>query len=223
MNKDDALDGAPIAQRALANLQRTMPTSGRTGSDAREQISQTIATAYELLRADQLGAEMAVCFDLARKAGTDFFKLEQVRVLATLEKAATLGGLLTRDTVIVFCLATEGRIIADMTFVSRQDVENVKATINAPFNEAEETAADIMDQQTYRNLIELHAAIINFLVETARPLPSMLNYQFALVLPSLVISHRLYDTATKADEVLAENKIVHPAFCPRFGAALSNQ
>ena len=49
----------------------------------------------------------------------------------------------------------------------------------------------------------------------------MIGYQFAEVLPTLVISYRLYGDASRADEVRDENEIVHPAFCPTIGQALS--
>jgi prophage DNA circulation protein len=60
------------------------------------------------------------------------------------------------------------------------------------------------------------------LIATARPLPRMLNFVFFEPLPSLVIAYRLYDDASRCDEVREENKIVHPAFCPQAGQALSN-
>jgi prophage DNA circulation protein len=62
----------------------------------------------------------------------------------------------------------------------------------------------------------------NHLVQTALPLPRMLQYQFAQILPSLVMAYKLYDDASRADEVRDENKIVHPAFCPLAGEALSS-
>jgi prophage DNA circulation protein len=49
----------------------------------------------------------------------------------------------------------------------------------------------------------------------------MTSYQFAVPLPSLVIAHRLYQDASRADQIRAENKVVHPAFCPPLGVALS--
>jgi prophage DNA circulation protein len=36
-----------------------------------------------------------------------------------------------------------------------------------------------------------------------------------------VLAYRLYADASRADEIRAENKVVHPAFCPPTGIALS--
>jgi prophage DNA circulation protein len=109
-----------------------------------------------------------------------------------------------------------------MIFRSRQDVDTLIKAIQIPFNSAEEVAADTMDAMDYRAIVGLRAAIVNYLVSSSRPLPSMLTYQFAKVLPTLVISHKLYGDASRYDEIRDENKIVHPAFCPPIGQALSS-
>ena len=83
------------------------------------------------------------------------------------------------------------------------------------------TIADEMALVTYKTLVALHAAVTFHLYETARPLPQMLNYSFGTPRPTLVLSHRLYDTAARADQLREENKVVHPAFAPRAGRALA--
>ena len=105
--------------------------------------------------------------------------------------------------------------------LARGDIDALITSLQEPFGKAEETAADDMDQATYFALIELHASLTNHLVTTGRPLPQRIPYQFAVVLPSLVLAYRLYADASRADEIRAENKIVHPAFCPPIGLALS--
>ena len=108
-----------------------------------------------------------------------------------------------------------------MTFVSRQDVNAIKEQLLQPFRDAEEIAADSMDQMTFQTLVALHGATTNHLVATARPLPRMTSFEFFEPLPSLVMAYRLYDDASRCDELREENKVVHPAFCPRLGLALS--
>jgi prophage DNA circulation protein len=36
-----------------------------------------------------------------------------------------------------------------------------------------------------------------------------------------VMAYKLYDDASRCDELRQENKVVHPAFCPPTGRALS--
>jgi prophage DNA circulation protein len=222
MNKADALDAAPIVERCMANLLTTIQVMGRTGSDARQQISDTKTNAYALLRADTIGPELDASFDQARLAGASFMAVEALRQETAQELPTTLGGTLIQNSLLQFCLATEGAIIADMTFTSRQDVDKIKGQVQQPFLDSEEQAADDMDQMVFQALIALHGAIVTHLVQTERPLPLMLNYQFAAPSNTLVVAYRLYSDASRADQVRDENKIIHPAFAPSIGQALSS-
>jgi prophage DNA circulation protein len=221
VKRADATEAAPIVQRMLTNLIATVPSQGRAGSDARTAIGDTRAYAFKLCIDDALGSPLAQCFALARQAGATMQQIDGVRQLVTQETPHTLGGQLVQNAGILFCLATESSIIAGMTFVSRQDVDAIKAQMHQPFFDAQEIAADDMDQATFSALIHLNGAMVNHLVATARPLPRMVNFQFFEPLPSLVMAYKLYDDASRCDELRAENKVVHPAFCPPTGQALS--
>jgi prophage DNA circulation protein len=218
----DATEAAPIVDRMLANLAGTVPPQGRPGSDARTAIGDTRANAFALCIEDGLGPPLTQCFTLAQQAGATMQQIDWVRQLLEQETTQTLGGQLVQNAGIRLCLATEANIVAAMTFVSRQDVEAIKLQLQQPFSDAEETAADDMDQATFQALITLHGAVTNHLVMTALPLPRMVNFQFFAPLPSLVMAYKLYDDASRCDELVAENKVVHPAFCPPTGQALSN-
>jgi hypothetical protein len=221
MDKPDALEAEGIVQRLLANLLGCIVDKQQAGIQATMMIGWVAANALMLLYYDQLGTPLDACFDQVRQAGCDLPHMDEIRVLLDVETPVTLGATMIRDRSINFALCQEGKIISNMSFISRQDVDDLIYQIQDPFNKAEEVAADTMDQMDYQGIIELRAAIVNYLVSTARPLPSMLSYQFAKPLPSLVISHRLYGDASRYDEIRQENKVVHPAFCPTVGQALS--
>jgi len=175
-----------------------------------------------LLRYDQAGPPLDNIFDLARLAGMTQVQFEELRVATVAEAPKLLGAVLIQNALIKFTLATEARIIADMTFASREDVDKLKLVIGDAFVPMQDLAADDMDQAGYMALIQLHAAIAFHLAETARPLPRMLNYVFADVLPTLVLAYKLYSDAGRGDELRAENKIIHPAFGLRQGSGLSS-
>ncbi len=221
MNRQDATEAAGIVERAMKNLLSIVPPQGRPGSAARAAINDVRVNALHLLMKDEIGQPLADAFESAFQADCTLPAMESVRQRTAAEAPKRLGAVLVRDTCINFCLAMEGKMIAEMTFVSRTDVDALKASLGQPFADAEEIAADAMDSATYRALVALHAAISNHLVRTALPLPRMLNYQFFEPLPSLVLAYRLYGDASRADEIRQENKIVHPAFCPPIGKALS--
>ena len=221
MNRADAVEAAPIVQRMLTNLIATVPSQGRPGSDARTAIGDARANALKLCTDDALGPPLVQCFTLARLSGATMQQIDVVRQGVEQETPTTLGGKLVQNAAIRLCLACEARMIAAMTFVSRQDVTAIKKQMYQPFYDAQEIAADDMDQATFQALIRLNGAMVNHLVSTALPLPRMLSFQFFEPLPSLVMAYKLYDDASRCDELREENKVVHPAFCPPTGQALS--
>jgi prophage DNA circulation protein len=222
MNKPDVTEAVPIVQRLLNNLASIIADKGADGANARGAIGQVYADAAFLCANDTIGPALDNCFDLVRQTGCTLPQMETVRVYLVAEPTPlTLGATLVIDYSIQMALAQEGKIISAMTFKSRQDVDALLAAIQQPFADAEDIAANNSNPMVFRSLIELQAAIVDHLVETARPLPMMLSYQFATPLPSIVISHRLYGDASRYDEIRDENKVVHPAFCPPIGQALS--
>jgi len=222
MLKPDVAEAVPLCTRTLTYLLQLAPTRGRPGSDLRTMVGDFLAQAEVLLHSDQAGPPLDAIFDQARKVGITQPQLDSVRAKTATETPTTLGAKLIQNALIKFTLATEARVIADMKFVSRGDVDALKIVINDSFAPVEELAADDMDQAAFMALIQLHAAVAFYLDKTARPLPRMLDYAFMDILPSLTLAYRLYADAGRADEVRNENKIVHPAFSPRSGKALSN-
>jgi hypothetical protein len=194
---------------------------GEPGVTARFNIGWVMANSSFLLATDKIGYSLDTCFDLVRQAAATMADMEAVRQSLAAELPKTLGGTIVRDRSILLALAQTAKIISGMTFVSRSDVEALIYSIQAPFNSAEEMAADTMDGFDYQAIVRLRSAIVNHLVSTSRPLPSMLVYQFTSSLSSLVISYRLYADARRYDEIRKENKVVHPAFCRSSGRALS--
>jgi hypothetical protein len=223
MDAPGGKEAAPIVQFAMFKLLTCVPQSGVSGSQARTAIGDVIANAYIWLRNDTLAPPLLNAFYQARLAGATVDQLRNnvLYQLAGMSAPLTVGGILTYNNLINVCLATMARVVADMVFVSRQDVDLVKRQMAKDFAPAEECAADNFDESGYQSLVSMHAAVTNYLVSTARPLPRVVPYQFFRTLSTLVIAHKLYSDPSRADEVRVENKVVHPAFCPRSGIALS--
>lgn len=221
MDRAGALEATPIMQRALRALLTAAPTRGRPGSDLRTACGSLTLNAEVLIASDKAGPPLANCFNLALKTGATQKQLSYVRSTMMEEAPKSVGAILITNAIIQMCLASEGQVIAGMTFVTRSDVDQLKQLMNEAFGAAEETAADAMDAMTYQALVKLHAAITAYLVETARPLPRLIRFQFAAPMPTLQVAQRLYYDASRADELRAENHVVHPAFAPSSGRALS--
>lgn len=221
MNRYEAREASGIVDRMLESLLASVPSKDRATAEARAQINYTRLQAFPLLMADEMGPELDSCFIKSYDAGVTMQSIVYVLQGIAQEEPKYDGAKLVMNSGIILCLVIEGYLIRDMTFVNRTDVENLQNGLKQPFADMEEIAADSMDSITYQALIRLHAAITNHLVKTSLPLPRLVNYKFYEPIPSLVLSYRLYDDAGRADEVRKENRIVHPAFCPTDGRALS--
>ena len=221
MFKYDAVEAKPIVDATLDVLLMWTATRGREGADLRSIVGDTKAYAISLLQADLIGDALIKCFETAYMAGINLQQMEKVRKTAAAQTAVSVGAIMTKDTLIELALSIEGDIIANSEFVSREDVVRTREFINVAFAEIEEQIADQMDSMTWRALLKVHAAISMYLYETARPLPRMLNFRFSFPMPTLVLAHRLYANAGRADELRRENRVVHPTFARPFGRALS--
>lgn len=221
MNKPDAEEAVGIVNATLDALLEWVPTTGRIGFDARHACGDVKANCEKYLRNDTLGPPLVNCFDLSRKAGMTLQQMDEVRSVTAAQGARLVGAIVVRDACIELALSEMGRIIGDTVFISREDVNNTRARVNAAFAPIQEEVADQMDSLSFRSLIGLQAAIVAHLVQTARPLPRMLSWRFARSWPTLVIAHKLYADAGQADVLRRENKVVHPAFAPASGRGLS--
>jgi prophage DNA circulation protein len=222
MFKPEIEDAAPIVIVTMDALLQWLPKQGHPGSSARRACGDVKARCLQYLRSDALGPPLAEAFQLSREAGLTLQQMDNVRSVAAAQVATLVGSIVVRDACIELALVEMSRIIAAVAFVSKLDVESVRDKIvNPAFAEVEEEVADQMDSIMYRALIGLHAAIIAFLTETARPLPRMLYFNFAQPQPTLMIAYKLYADAGRADELRKENKVVHPAFELPIGRALS--
>jgi prophage DNA circulation protein len=222
MYKEDVKEAAPLCARVLGEMLVQAPTRGRPGSDLRTAIGDFIANSEKLLRNDDYGPPLDEIFELARLTQINLAQFQAVQDAAAAETPVSVGATIVKNAMIQFSLAAECRIISGMSFDSRDDVDVAKDRMNSEFVPMEEIAADDMAQMTYQALVRLHAALAFFFIETARPLPRMLQYQFFEPLPTLTMAYKLYSDASRADELRMENKNVHPAFMQMIGRALSN-
>jgi prophage DNA circulation protein len=120
----------------------------------------------------------------------------------------------------VFALSIECQLIADMSFESREDVELVQGRMKNNFDAAKEWAADEMDNISYAQLVDMSAKLARYLADTALPLPTIVYYQLQ-PLPALVWAYRIYADTSRYEELMGDNKVVHPLFMHDTVRALS--
>jgi prophage DNA circulation protein len=194
---------------------------GRPGSLVRLAAGDLIADAETLIENAAIAAPLANLFNLVRLAGATALEMDVVRQHTVAVYATYNAALSVQNAAIRFALVQCARILAAATLKSRPEVDAYLDRMNAAFEQAEIVAANSLDQASYRSITGLHAAVTYDLTTRARPLPQIVTYDFGLSKPALWISQRLYSDATRSDELIDENKPVHPAFVQMPIRALS--
>jgi len=219
-SEKDEIDG--VVNRMLDALSSSAPSrTGTEGISLRSKIGDMRANYFEYLRVGTFAANLLDCFTTAREANVKLSGL--IIVHQTLFDEELIGSISIEivQVAIVFCLAAESRMIAELVFVSRDDVEIMMNRMKIVFDTARNLAADMLDSSAYQKLTALAGALTNHLANASRPLPRMLTFELAIVLPALALSQRVYYNAERWEELMNENKIVHPAFSPRSIRGLS--
>ena len=164
---------------------------------------------------------MAVGLDISRQAGASQSEIARVRVAALAEEPRWDGGLATKLATVRLSLATEARIVAAMTFRSRDDAYGVLARMNSVFSDAALVAADELDADAYAKIISLQSSVVKFLTDQAMLLPQVIDYRHVASTSALAMAQKYYNDGNRAQELIDENKVVHPAFMPLEGRMLA--
>jgi prophage DNA circulation protein len=206
----------------LRGVMASVPSGGHSeAARLRRKIGLLIASLEEELKAATLGTGLMDCFGDAAKLGASYVGMDKVRrdMLAVVPKSAVALDVATCG--VRLAMAAMVRAIADTAYSSRQDVEAVMDTVNTAFEQAETYAADTMETDAYMALVAMHGACTRDLADRALPLPRVVRFVTAEPTPSLVLANIIYGDASRSDELVMENKAVHPAFMPVEGNALS--
>jgi prophage DNA circulation protein len=167
------------------------------------------------------GFAMVVCLDLARMCSATIVTMDRVRKAALAETPLGQPAVITVNMIVRLALASEARILADQTFRSRNEVDDIATAINLAFSATAEAAADSLDAETYMALTRLHGDVTRHLGDRGRQLPRVISYTMQAVLPSLRMAQRSYGDPKRHQELINENRVVHPAFMPRTGVMLA--
>lgn len=212
-----------VVNRLIDSLSSTITWEvGRVGIVFRVSLGDLQANYYAYLNEGTFSQKLLDCFTNARNANVSFASFSKVHNQLFLENPV---GEISQTIVmiaIVYCLAAEARVLTGATFVSQDDVRLTIQRAVSVFETAKVKAADAPDSSVYRSLITLGGSLVNHLTTTSYPLPRLIMFDLAVSMPALSLSQLIYHTADRSDEILNENKIIHPAFCPRSIRGLSS-
>jgi prophage DNA circulation protein len=97
---------------------------------------------------------------------------------------------------------------------SADDASAVRKAVATLLDTEATTAGDQGEDDSYLALRALRAAVVQDLNARGAVLPQVVWIRSASPLPALALAQRLYRDATRADELVAEANVPHPAFLP---------
>lgn len=237
---DHVLDATGrILTAVLPVLQRTPgPVADPDGyARYRAVLRRLLADTRAAARSSTLAADIAAVVSGYRLASGDvravIAGLERVAVAARAVVPVSGGGVAARaqrDNEIALTILLEatalaeiGHAVASLTPRSHEEALRMRQRAIRAYDVAVERAADLGVPDVVRALRQTAAALARDLIERGRPLARIVAYQTAVPMPSVVLAHRLYQSAGRAGELHAENAAGtdHPAFMPMAGRAYS--
>jgi hypothetical protein len=214
-------EAVEIIDRLLLALMDGMPSSGVEGSNLRRLVGSLHDEAEQSIRNGTIGTDVLACFDAALAAGAAMSNMDTVREALLEEAPQYYVGSSVVSNSLIFTLVEQSRIIINTDFVSSSDANDMLQKMIEIIDTIKLAISDLLDGYNYQGLIALCASIVQHIAVTERQLPRIVQYTLPSNMPSLKIANLLYFDAIRSDEIIAENRIVHPAFCPRDIVALS--
>lgn len=130
--------------------------------------------------------------------------LTQSRRQAWANEAALNG--LARQVVLAQAIGASSLVPADV----HDDVMGMRDQIVAAIDAETLAASD----ESYQALLAARLAVWRDLTDRARGAERLRTVRPQQAVPALVLAHRLYATADRADEIVARNRVRHPGFVP---------
>lgn len=221
MLKSELTEAREIAGRMMDQLVAFPITSAAAAAQMRTAVGKFMANFAEHVSGGVLGTELLACFETARAAGATVNSMDRVRQSLFDESPAYDLGLVVVNAGVQFSFVEQSQILAVTLFASRGEVDALMDQMGAVIEDIKLTKADSFASRDYQNFVFLAALLVQHLSATERQLPRVVSYHWAVNYPALTMSNRIYGDGSRSDELIAENKTVHPAFMQRDVVALS--
>lgn len=214
-----------VAAAAAASLAGRLATVRQAIRSPAAGVVAGIGAALDALTAIELqsGLLLAEPAKLAAALQTAFAQVESLVALEPLAAAAglasttestvagqqisdndvALGRVMTRA-----ALAAQAGVAARTAFATYDDAVKFRDGFADNCN----AESGVADGAAFESLVDLRSAVVDDVTARAADLAVLKTFEPIGVLSSLELAQRLYGDATRADEIVARNGIVHPGF-----------
>lgn len=119
-------------------------------------------------------------------------------------------------------IAGLAQAVASWQPASFDDAQTMMQNVTALLDAEIETAADSGDDNSYAALRQMRNAVVQDLQARGGGLAALTRFEFNGNLPALVLAHRIYGDAGRADQLVLQVQPVNPLFMPATFDALTS-
>ncbi|ELN0130431.1 DNA circularization protein [Raoultella planticola] len=141
---------------------------------------------------------------LAASVSTDYQRSASSRQIA-----ATMNTL-----IIVLCSGAMASAAADSNPTSRDEAEQITRRVATQLDTALLLAGDRGDDDLYSALMDIRTSFLTSMDLISGGLSELMQINTNSPLPALALANRLYQDASRANELIQEANVPHPAFMP---------
>lgn len=103
---------------------------------------------------------------------------------------------------------------SDSNPTSRDEAEQITRRVANQLDAALLVAGDRADDDLYGELLLVRSSFLEAMSAISGGLSELMQFNSAQPLPALTLASRLYQDASRADELIQESSVPHPAFMP---------
>ncbi|WP_260457493.1 hypothetical protein, partial [Klebsiella aerogenes] len=196
-----------ISARAVMDRQAVLDTTAALNDSASvNELVQGVADVINriLASAGSVNDKIAVFEKLAASTSTEYQRSDSSKQLA-----GTMNTL-----IIVLSTGAMTDAAADYNPTSRNEAEDITQRVAGQLDTALLLAGDRGDDDLYTALMGVRTAFLNAMAQISSGLSELMQINTAAPVPALVLANRLYQDASRANELIQEASVPHPAFMP---------
>jgi prophage DNA circulation protein len=201
-----ALSGQVTAQAVMDRqgvLDKTTNLNTSTTPDAFVQGVADVVNAI-LDSAGGVNDKISAFENLAASISTEYQRAESSQQIA-----ATINTL-----IVILCSGAMTAAAANANPTSRDEAEDITRRVATQLDTALILAGDRGDDELYNALMQVRASFLSAMDLISAGLSELMQINTASPLPALVLANRLYQDGSRANELIQEANVPHPAFMP---------
>ncbi|HED1307161.1 TPA: DNA circularization protein [Kluyvera ascorbata] len=206
VDDEQALTDLVTAQSIMDRKNITNTVGELNNSSTADEFVQGVADVVNsiLNSAGSVNDRISALEKLANSTSTEYQQSDSSKAIS-----ATINTL-----IIVLCTGAMTSSAADANPTSRDEAEQLAQRVSQQLDEALVVVGDRADDELYNALLSIRTAFISTIMERSSGLSDLMSVTMTQPIPALTLANRLYQDASRADELIQEALIPHPAFMP---------